>query len=136
MTTLVLTWCQEPGSTPTAPRVSLFNKFRIQYSTHFPKLKIFGTQYSVKILLFETTLVSGAWLDSHCPRVSLFTPDSAPTPVSTVGAESGRGEAPESQRASAGASLTLTEPEPSLSLYSDISERGASILCLQLHFHC
>ena len=61
-------------------------------------------------------LVPGAWLDSHCPRVSLFTPDSAPTPVSTVGAESGRGEAPEPQRASAGASLTLTEPELSLSL--------------------
>ena len=63
VTTLGLTWCQEPGSTPTEP------------------------------------VLSHSLLQTPAPSVD-------------TGAESGRGEAPESHRASAGASLTLTEPEP------------------------
>ena len=91
----VLTWCQEPGSTPTEPRVSLF------------------------------TLDSG----SDCGHRSRSLGVVRGTGVTHSESRSQS----DSDRAGAVALTTL-----SLSLYSDISERGASILCLQLilHFHC
>ena len=116
------------------------NFFDIQYSTHFPKPNIFGIRDITGVL----TWCQEPGSTPTEPRVSLFTLDSGSDcghRSRSLGVVRGTGvthserrSQSDSDRAGAVALMTTL----SLSLYSDISERGASILCLQLilHFHC